>query len=118
MMQRRGVVFEEKAVEFLKLKGYKILKRNFKGLCGEIDIIAQDKETVVFIEVKARSCFYRVSGLEAVDRAKRDKIRKTAKTYASKNLNKLFRFDVLEIIQGNNWRQYNHIKDAFSMDEE
>jgi putative endonuclease len=117
-MENCGTFYEECAVTFLGLKGYKVLKRNFKCNFGEIDIIAQDKNAVVFVEVKARNHDYRVSGLEAVDRRKRQRIRKTALAYTSTNPDRFFRFDVLEIIQGVGFRQYNLIKAAFTMDEE
>lgn len=117
-MENRGAFYEECAVTFLTLKGYRVLKRNFKSSFGEIDIIAQDKKAIVFVEVKARSSDYRVSGLEAVDRRKREKLRKTALVYTKTNPDGFFRFDVLEIIQGRSFRQYNLIKAAFTMDEE
>ena len=45
---------EDTACEYLKVKGYEILERNFQTKRGEIDIIAQEADTLVFIEVKAR----------------------------------------------------------------
>lgn len=105
--------YEEKAVEFLKLIGCRILTRNFRSRFGEIDIIARHQGYTVFIEVKARSGDYLVSGKEAVDAAKMEKIKKTALYYAAKDSNRLYRFDVLEIIQGKFWRQYNLIEAAF-----
>ncbi len=52
--QVRGKTGEDTAVEFLLGKGYKILERNFKKRYGEIDIVAMDRGTLVFIEVKTR----------------------------------------------------------------
>ncbi|PIQ97014.1 MAG: YraN family protein, partial [Nitrospinae bacterium CG11_big_fil_rev_8_21_14_0_20_56_8] len=46
---------ERKAADFLRSKGYRILQRNFRCAAGEIDIIAEDRKTVVFVEVKTRS---------------------------------------------------------------
>jgi putative endonuclease len=80
---------------------------------GEIDIIAQDKAFIVFVEVKARSKDYLVSGKEAMTKNKIEKIKKTALFYAGKNLERFYRFDVLEIIQGKFWRQYDLLKGAF-----
>jgi len=45
---------EKKASSFLKSKGYKILCMNFRSRLGEIDIIAKDKDSICFIEVKTR----------------------------------------------------------------
>jgi putative endonuclease len=46
---------EDKGVRYLKSLGYKILTRNFHSRFGEIDIVAQEKDTIVFVEVKTRS---------------------------------------------------------------
>lgn len=51
-MNTKGVLYEEQATKYLIKKGYKILERNFKTKFGEVDIIALDKNTLVFIEVK------------------------------------------------------------------
>jgi len=109
--------YEEKAVEFLKLKGYKILNRNFRTKFGEIDIIAKDKKYTVFVEVKGRSSNYKVSGLEAVDFYKKNKIKKASLFYSIKIPDGYFRFDVLEIIRYKDFYQYNLIKNAFTLDE-
>ena len=114
---QKGKVYEEKAAQFLQLKGYKILCRNWRSRYGEIDIIAREGAYIVFLEVKARASNYQVSGLEALDAAKRARIIKTALFYTADKPDGLYRFDVLEIIQGNDWVQYNHIKDAFRMNE-
>lgn len=49
-----GKLGEETAEKFLQGKGYKVLTKNFRSRFGEIDIIAQDKDTLVFVEVKTR----------------------------------------------------------------
>jgi len=51
---RTGKKGEDIAVAFLKRAGYRILERNFKCPFGEIDIVAKDRDTVVFVEVKSR----------------------------------------------------------------
>jgi putative endonuclease len=51
---RTGKRGEEIAVAYLKSKGYRIIERNYKCLFGEIDIVAKDGNTVVFVEVKSR----------------------------------------------------------------
>ena len=52
--QKIGRFGEDEAVKYLKQKGYKILDRNFSCKRGEIDIVALDKEEIVFIEIKSR----------------------------------------------------------------
>ncbi len=49
---RKGKAYEERAVEYLKKKGYRILERNYRCRGGEVDVIALDGEEVVFVEVK------------------------------------------------------------------
>ena len=80
-----GASGEQQAAEFLKEKGYKILETNFSNKIGEIDIIAKDKEFVVFVEVKARSS--KAFGLpsEAVNFHKQQKIRQVALSYLKSN---------------------------------
>lgn len=107
-----GATGEEKAAEFLKGKGYKILETNFSNKIGEIDIIAKDKEFVVFVEVKARST--KAFGLpsEAVNFFKQQKIRKVSLSYlkSKKMLGKIqCRFDVVEVLGD----EIRHIMNAF-----
>src|SRR5437660_11228107 len=72
---RRGTLGEKLARRFLRKNGYKILYRNFRGHGGgEIDIVARDKDTLVFIEVKTRTHEEFGRPLSAVDRQKRKQI--------------------------------------------
>jgi len=94
-----GNIGEAAVCKYLIKKGYKIIERNFSYRGGEIDIIAQDKSTIVFIEVKARKRDCMVSGVEAVNRSKKKKIIKTAAYYSYKKPLKLQpRFDIAEVI--------------------
>lgn len=117
MKNHKGNFYEKKAMEFLKINGYRILENNFQCRWGEIDIIAKDNKFISFIEIKARKKDSIVKGLESVDIKKKERIRKTALLYACGRENNFYRFDVLEIIQGEYFRQYNLIKDAFTMTE-
>lgn len=94
-----GNLGEEIASSFLQKRGYKILERNFKTRLGEIDIIAKDKNTLVFIEVKARTSQKFGLPFEAVNYIKQNKIKKMALTYLGKfKLNfKNMRFDVVSV---------------------
>ena len=108
-----GRVGEEKAAEFLRKKGFKIIKTNYKTHAGEIDIIAEDNGTLVFVEVKTRSGDAYGLPCEAVDLKKQEKYFKVATEYLQreKKLDSPCRFDVVEIEKG----EINHIFDAFSM---
>ena len=72
------------AVEFLKKKGYKIIKQNYKTRIGEIDIIADDGGTLVFVEVKTRESIAYGMPFEAVTRYKKRKIANVALLYLKK----------------------------------
>ncbi len=114
----RGEEYEDKAVAYLKLKGYRIIRRNFHTRFGEIDIVASDRDTTVFVEVKARSKKFMVPPEEAVDRAKQRKLKLAAGAYYRNNPRGCFRFDVLAILYGRDFVIYRLIKNAFSFDNE
>ena len=88
---------EAAAVRYLTEIGYRILARNYQTRQGEIDIIAQDGDTIVFVEVKARRSAYFGSPKAAVTRAKQRKMSLTAQTYlkAANRSHAKARFDVL-----------------------
>lgn len=101
---------ERLAQEFLKKKKYKIIETNYNCGFGEIDIIAQDKKTLVFVEVKAKSST--VFGLprEMVGVYKQRKIKQVANYYIVQNeIKQDCRFDVIEVLNG----KVNHIESAF-----
>ena len=93
---RRG---EDVAVRELKRLGYEILERRWRTRIGEIDVVAREGDTVVVVEVKARTrSDYGSPGL-AVDGAKRRKLLKLARAYLGKarNPDVSVRFDVVEV---------------------
>lgn len=96
-MGRRG---EEAAAAYLEKHGFKIVSRNFKGPSGEIDLIARDQETLVFIEVKGRSSLKFGTPRDAVTPLKQERLFSTADYYLSKYypLHQPFcRFDIVEV---------------------
>ncbi len=108
-----GRAGEKLAVDFLKKKGFKILKTNYRTSVGEIDIIAQDNEAIVFIEVKTRTSENYGMPCEAVDRKKQEKYYRSATFYLQreKKMESECRFDVVEIENG----KINHILNAFGV---
>ena len=76
-----GNVYEEKAVEILKQEGYHILERNYRTSYGEVDIIAEKGNILVFVEVKYRKTTKFGFGKEAVDRKKLLRIFRVAEQY-------------------------------------
>ena len=108
-----GRAGEKRAVKFLKNNGFKILETNYKTTFGEIDIIAQERDTIVFVEVKTRTSESYGRPSEAVDRKKQERYYKTA-TYYLQRANKMessCRFDIIEIENG----KINHIFNAFGV---
>ena len=110
--KKLGNLGEEIAAEYLEKYDYKIIKRNFYCRQGEIDIIAKDKEEVVFIEVKTRSSINFGQPSEAVNSVKQKHMIKAAQYYLYKNncLNDFIRFDVVEILIVGGRFVVNHIK--------
>ncbi len=76
-----AVIGEDKACEFLKEKGYKIIERNFRKGYGEIDIIAVKDKTLVFVEVKTRTSNAYGTPLEQITYHKLKTLIKTAQFY-------------------------------------
>lgn len=110
---RRG---EEIAIEYLKRLRYRILERNYRKSFGEVDIIAKDMETVVFIEVKTRQSARFGSPFEAVDTRKQRQISKVAQEYLQTqgSTDVSARFDVIAIrVDRDNSFSIDHLRNAF-----
>lgn len=108
---------EAYAAAYLRQHGYRILTRNYRTKVGEIDLIADDHGTLVFIEVKTRSSVRCGMPAEAVNYKKRQKIIQTAYWYlhAQHRENAICRFDVLEVYAvGASWNVHQ-IKNAFEV---
>ena len=106
------------AAEYLRKKGYKILANSYRCRFGEIDLIAQFKDILVFVEVKLRKSDKFAQAREFVSGAKQDRLKKTAAIYLSEFENELQpRFDVIEIYaaQGPATKKpvINHLEGAF-----
>ena len=116
MYQRHitGKEGEQEAVQYLKKKGYQILETNFFCQRGEIDIIALDKQELVFIEVKTRSNSHDGNPAEAVTRQKQKHIYKTAEYYLYvRNLEQeQIRIDVIEVYFSGQTHKIHHIPKA------
>ncbi|MBQ5389666.1 MAG: YraN family protein [Clostridia bacterium] len=115
-----GACGEKIAAKYLQQHGYRIIAQNVRSAHGEIDIIAENKEFLIFAEVKARRDDpkrFADYGLpcEAVNKAKQQHILYTARVYLEKHpSDKEVRFDVLEVYLGQHAR-VNHIEDAFHL---
>ena len=107
---------EEIAQKYLRRKKYKIITKRFRLHRGEIDVIASDRGTLVFIEVKTRSPGALGLPEESVNAKKQHQIRKIAEAYLA--LNKIedvaCRFDVISLVfDERGTYSISHIKNAF-----
>jgi putative endonuclease len=114
--QQFGADSESMAVTFLKENGYKIIERNYRTKIGEIDIIAKDGDTIVFIEVKARKS-RAYNPKEAVTSSKKRKISMVALYYlkSTRQINTRARFDVVAIDSAKKSGAVEIIKNAFEL---
>ena len=96
---RSGGRGEDLACRHLKEKGYRVLTRNYRTRSGEVDIIALDGDTTVFVEVKERQGISHGEGYESVTKAKRRRVFRAAQSYAASHglWEALLRFDVVSI---------------------
>ena len=115
----RGKNGEDRVANFLRKNGYSIVFRNYQCRFGEIDIIAEKGEYILFVEVKTRKEKSFISPAEAVDKRKQQRMILTAQDYISKTECALQpRFDVAEVFvstlaDGNEKYSLNYIKNAF-----
>lgn len=111
--QLDGGEAEERAANFLARRGLAIVARNFRTRLGEIDLIAKDGETLVFVEVRRRADSMRFGGAEgSVDWRKRRRLEAAARFYLSRlAAEPPCRFDVIAIQGGDcAW-----LRDAFAV---
>ena len=117
--QTSGKQGEDLAADTLRNKGYAVLARRYRTRYGEIDIIAKDKDTLVFVEVKARRTDQFGTAAECVSESKQRRIAAMALDYLNR-INRpdaLCRFDVVAIDGlGTSQATVNVIKDAFVID--
>lgn len=106
-----GALGEDAACQALRRARIKVLERNYRRPTGEIDIIAQEGRTLLFIEVKARSSTKYGRPAEAVTRTKQLHILRTAMCYLAEHGldDASVRFDVIEVLPG----EVRHIRAAF-----
>jgi putative endonuclease len=111
-----GVDAESIAADFLTKQGFKILEKNFKTKVGELDIIARDKDTLCFVEVKCRSNLSHGLPEETVNYFKQRKLAKAALFYLKQYnlLDSKARFDVVSVNLGQG--KIGLLKDAFELD--
>lgn len=118
MLDRRatGQDGEQRALAFLREKGFAILATNYRSRVGEIDIIARKRNLIAFIEVKTRLSARYGYPEEAIDKKKARRMIQTAKQFLVSR--RLFektdiRFDVLAVLRKENGFEIEHFTNAF-----
>ena len=116
--QAAGRTGEEAAARCLARAGYVILARNYRCPFGEIDLVALDRRTVVFIEVKARRNDDVVSPLESVTRRQQRRIARAAVHYLGRYrlLDRPVRFDIVGVWLGGDDPRCELVRGAFESD--
>lgn len=113
--RRLGMRGETAAAHLLESIGYQIIGRNVRFRAGELDLIARDGATLVFVEVKTRLSATAGAGEEAITPAKQRQLARLAEIYlaAQGGPPPLCRFDVVIVTAGEAGWQCHHIPDAF-----
>ena len=115
--QKFGQEGEALAARHLKKNGYRIIEKNYRTKLGEIDIIAKDKDTLVFVEVKSRRSWQFGNPKAAVTPRKQRKISMVALHYlkSTHRTNVSARFDVAAVTITHDKPQIEIIKNAFDL---
>lgn len=111
-----GNAAESLACDYLQQHGLKLLTRNYRARYGELDLIMQDHDQIVFVEVRFRRHPHYGSGADSVTAVKQDKLMKTALYYLQqhpKQAKHPVRFDVISLSAANGPADIEWIKDAF-----
>lgn len=112
-----GDAGERQAAKFLKGQGYRIITRRFRFGRGDIDLVARDGDTIVFVEVKTRRSSDRGNPEEAVDQYKQQQLTKLALAFLKryKLLEHAARFDVVAVVWPHDKQPptITHFKNAF-----
>jgi len=108
---------EQTAADYLKKNKYRIVGMNFSCRFGEIDVIAEDKNHVIFVEVKLRRSAAFAEAKEFVTAAKQQRVMTAAQLWLQRNpTEKQPRFDVIEIYgEQGTIEKINHIENAFEV---
>jgi putative endonuclease len=109
---RRG---ERAAEKYLRRNGYRIVARNFRAAGAEIDLVAMDRETLVFVEVKTRRSRDAGAPEEAVDERKQKQIRRAAELFATRYRadEVTMRFDIIAVDASGKRLEIELLRNAF-----
>jgi len=115
--QALGRAGEAVAEDYLRQLGYRVVERNYRCPCGEVDLVAADGTTLVFVEVKTRSGTLCGSPLEAVDVRKQRRIAAAAQHFLVTRFcgGRAARFDVIGVLWKGSVPELEHVQNAFEL---
>ncbi len=110
-----GAAAERLAVRHLEAHGCVIVERRFRGVSGEVDIVAREGATLVFVEVKARTTLRYGGPAAAVGRRKQRRIAGAARDFLRTRCDRAYpcRFDVVCVVATNGRAELRWLKNAF-----
>jgi putative endonuclease len=110
-----GKYGEDLAAQYLEDRGYEILERNWRCAAGEIDLIAKQKEKIVFVEVKTRTGLGYGHPFEAITSAKSARMRKLVAQWCQQNQTSglQVRVDAIAVMIRNGKVALEHLKQVF-----
>jgi putative endonuclease len=111
-----GQHWEREAESFLRGKGLTTRERNFQCRCGEIDLVMNDGDSLVFVEVRYLTNASHGSGLDTITRKKRQRLERAARFFFLRNPSlsqNPCRFDVISIANNNPESRFTWIRNAF-----
>jgi len=113
--RRKGDAGERLAASYLVNKGLRILARNYRFENGEVDLVCEDGDELVFVEVKTRTSTLFGDPEEAVTESKQEQIRKVAEGYCEEFRleEKFYRFDIVTVMMKDTYNTVRHLIDAF-----
>ncbi len=115
--KKLGDLAEKLAVKFLKRRGYEILAKKYRGAGGEIDIVAREKGSLVFVEVRSKSGLDFGLPYETINYEKRKRLERVAVEFQKrfKLIDRDSRFDCVSVLFDENFKalKVDLIKDAF-----
>ena len=116
--QRLGDAGEEAAANLLAQRGYRIVARNHRCTRGEVDLIAEQGELLVFVEVRTRATRAFGAPEETVGLAKRRRVVSAARDFLARRRGpeRGVRFDVVAVVDGPRGPQLTHFENAFDAD--
>jgi len=112
-----GADGERAAEEFLRKRRYRIIERNYRCRAGEVDLVALDGNTVVFVEVKTRTGPGFGSPLDAVDLRKQGQVSRAAQYFLAKHQlhDRAARFDVVGVWWEHGRAMCELVRNAFEL---